>query len=171
MEGISWGTVPVLPAWVCTYFCRGLCALFGVTVGWWLGQPCPTPSLVPPDYIPHQSHCCWHWECSDLRVRASVHPLPGATPGLGGRFLMAGFGPGPAATFSTGLERGTGFQEAPGLVQLLRGLEEKALGRVSMGPAEGLHHPWPHTADLGGSGNAAWSEHPVSPFGTPRTHI
>lgn len=60
-----------------------------------------------------------------------------------------------------GLERGTGFQEAPGLVQLLQGLEEKALGRVSMGPAEGLHSPWPHTADLAGSGNAAWSEHPA----------
>lgn len=72
---------------------------------------------------------------------------------------MAGFGPGPAATFSTGLERGSGFQEAPGLVQLLRGLEEKASGRVSMGPAEGLHRPWPHTAYLGGSGNVAWSEH------------
>lgn len=54
-----------------------------------------------------------------------------------------------------GLERGAGFQEAPGLVQLLQGLEEKALGRVSMGPAEGLHGPWPHTADLAGSGNAA----------------
>lgn len=84
---------------------------------------------------------------------------------------MSGFGPGPAATFSMGLERGAGFQEAPGLIQLLRGLEEKASGRVSVGPAEELHGPWPHTAGLGGSGSAAWSEHPGPPFGTPRTHI
>lgn len=50
LEGISWGTVPVLPAClgVCTCFCRGLCALFGVTVGWWLRQLCPTPAVSPP---------------------------------------------------------------------------------------------------------------------------
>lgn len=35
------------PIWVCTDFCRGLCDLFGVTVGWWLGQPCPTPAVSP----------------------------------------------------------------------------------------------------------------------------
>lgn len=49
--GVSCGTVP---QWVCTRFCRGLCALFGVTAGWWLEQPCPTPavSLHPQPWPP-----------------------------------------------------------------------------------------------------------------------
>lgn len=80
-----------------------------------------------------QPRCCQPWDRSGPCVRASARSR-GPPPAWAGGSSWLGFGPGPAAAFSAGLERGAGFQEAPGPVQLLPGTGGKGAGKGERGP-------------------------------------